>query len=86
MGDQLTVLADGGVRSGLDVVRMLALGAQGVLLGRAWVYALAGGGQAGVSHLLQLVEAEMRVAMALTGATDIGQITPDILATRPPVL
>ena len=86
VGDQLTVLADGGVRSGLDVVRMLALGAQGVLLGRAWVYALAGGGQAGVSHLLQLVEAEMRVAMALTGATDIGQITPDILATRPPVL
>ncbi len=43
VGDRLTVLADGGVRSGLDVVRMLALGAQGVMLGRAWAYALAGG-------------------------------------------
>jgi L-lactate dehydrogenase (cytochrome) len=75
----LTVLADGGVRSGLDVVRMLALGAQGVLLGRAWAYALAGGGEAGVRHMLQLVEAEMRVAMALTGATRIDQITRDIL-------
>lgn len=86
VGDRLTVLADGGVRSGLDVVRLLALGAKGVLLGRAWVYALAGGGQAGVAHLLRLVEAEMRVAMALTGATDVSHITPDILATRPPGL
>ena len=49
VADRLTVLADGGVRSGLDVVRMLALGAKGVLLGRAWAYALGGGGQAGVS-------------------------------------
>jgi L-lactate dehydrogenase (cytochrome) len=79
VGDKLTVLADGGVRSGLDVVRMLALGARGVLLGRAWAYALAGGGQAGVAHMLQLVEAEMRVAMALTGVTRIDQIGPDIL-------
>lgn len=47
VGERLTVLADGGVRSGLDVVRMLALGARGVLLGRAWVYALGGGGEAG---------------------------------------
>lgn len=78
----LTVLADGGVRSGLDVVRMLALGAQGVLLGRAWAYALAGGGEAGVRHMLQLVEAEMRVAMALTGATSIDKITRDILVSE----
>lgn len=79
VGDRLTVLADGGVRSGLDVVRMLALGAKGVLLGRAWAYALGGGGQAGVAHMLQLIEAEMRVAMALTGVTRIDQITSDIL-------
>jgi L-lactate dehydrogenase (cytochrome) len=46
VGDKLTVLADGGVRSGLDVLRMLALGAKGVMLGRAWAYALAGGGGA----------------------------------------
>jgi L-lactate dehydrogenase (cytochrome) len=74
VGEQLTVLADGGIRSGLDVVRMLALGAKGVLLGRAWAFALAGGGQAGVAHMLRLVEAEMRVAMALTGRTRIAAI------------
>jgi L-lactate dehydrogenase (cytochrome) len=79
VGDRLTVLADGGVRSGLDVVRMLALGARGVLLGRAWAYALAGGGQAGVTHMLQLIDAEMRVAMALTGVTRIDAITRDTL-------
>ncbi len=79
VGDTLSVLADGGVRSGLDVVRMLALGAKTVLLGRVWAFALAGGGEAGVAHMLQLVEAEMRVAMALTGVTSIGAITRDIL-------
>jgi L-lactate dehydrogenase (cytochrome) len=79
VGDDLTVLADGGVRSGLDVVRMLALGAKGVLLGRAWIYALAGGGQKGVEHMLQLVEAEMRVAMALTGARTIAEISRESL-------
>jgi L-lactate dehydrogenase (cytochrome) len=77
--DRLTVLADSGVRSGLDVVRMLALGAHGVLLGRAWVYALAAAGEAGVTHLLQLIEAEMRVAMALTSCTSIDRITRDTL-------
>lgn len=77
--DRLAVLADGGVRSGLDVVRMLALGARTVLLGRAWAYALAGGGERGVRHMLALVEAEMRVAMALTGATSVDRITRDIL-------
>ncbi len=79
VGDKLSVLADGGVRSGLDVVRMLAMGAKTVLLGRVWAFALAGGGEAGVAHMLQLVEAEMRVAMALTGVTSIGAITRDIL-------
>ena len=74
VADRLTVLADGGVRSGLDVVRLLALGAKGVLLGRAWAYALGGGGQAGVAHMLRLIEAEMRVAMALTGFTSVGAI------------
>jgi L-lactate dehydrogenase (cytochrome) len=74
VGDRLTVLADGGVRSGLDVVRMLALGARGVLLGRAWSYALGAAGEAGVTKMLGLIEAEMRVAMALTGVTRIDQI------------
>jgi len=79
VGDQLTILADGGIRSGLDVVRMLALGAQGVLLGRAWAYALGAKGEKGIGHVLSLIEAEMRVAMSLTGATSIADITSDIL-------
>ncbi|HEY0596122.1 FMN-dependent L-lactate dehydrogenase LldD [Sphingopyxis sp.] len=80
VGDRLTLLADGGVRSGLDVMRMLALGAQGVLLGRAWAFALAADGERGVRHVLDLIEAEMRVAMALTGVTHINRIGPEMLA------
>ncbi len=77
----LKILADSGIRNGLDVVRMLALGADAVLLGRAFVYALASAGQAGVENLLGLIEKEMRVAMTLTGAATIGQISRDSLAT-----
>lgn len=80
VGSRLTVLADGGVRSGLDVVRMLALGAKGVLLGRAWAYALAARGEAGVRQMLALIEAEMRVAMSLTGARTIADIDGAMLA------
>jgi L-lactate dehydrogenase (cytochrome) len=80
VGGEAAILVDGGVRSGLDVVRMLALGAEGVLLGRAWAYALAAGGQAGVARLLDIIAAEMRVAMALTGAATIGEIGRDTLA------
>jgi L-lactate dehydrogenase (cytochrome) len=76
---RVPVLVDGGVRSGLDVVRMLALGANFVLLGRAWAYALAARGGAGVARALKLVEAEMRVAMALTACTRIAEINNDIL-------
>ena len=76
---QLSILADSGVRNGLDVVRMLALGADTVLLGRAYVYALAVAGEAGVSNLLDLIEQEMRVAMTLTGAHTIAEITSDLL-------
>jgi len=79
---KLPVLVDGGVRSGLDVVRMLALGADFVLLGRAWAYALAARGEAGVAHVLKLIEAEMRVAMALTGCTDIRKVDGGILDKR----
>jgi L-lactate dehydrogenase (cytochrome) len=82
VGDRLTVLADGGVRSGLDVVRLLALGAKGVLLGRAWAWALGAGGEAGITKMLGIIEAEMRIAMALTGTTTISQIDRTILAGR----
>lgn len=75
-----SILVDGGVRSGLDVVRMLALGADFVLMGRAWAYALAARGEEGVAHVLTLIDAEMRVAMALTGCTRISDLDRDVLA------
>jgi L-lactate dehydrogenase (cytochrome) len=74
VGSDLTVLVDSGIRSGLDVVRMLALGAKGVLLGRSMAYALAADGQRGVENLLDIFAKEMRVAMTLTGVTSIEQI------------
>jgi len=79
IGGRMPLLVDGGVRSGLDVVRMLALGANFVLLGRAWAYALAGDGGAGVAHVLKLIDAEMRVAMALTACTKVSEIARDAI-------
>lgn len=76
---QLKILVDSGVRSGLDVVRMLALGADSVMIGRAFVYALAAAGEAGVTNLLDLFEKEMRVAMTLTGARSVADISRDSL-------
>ncbi|MBN9473116.1 MAG: alpha-hydroxy-acid oxidizing enzyme [Bordetella sp. SCN 67-23] len=76
----IRILADSGLRSGLDVVRMLALGADAVMLGRAYIYALAAGGEAGVARLLDLVEKEMRVAMTLTGVKSVDAISGDLLA------
>lgn len=76
---ELAILADSGVRSGLDIARMVALGADAVLLGRAFVYALAADGQRGVEKLLDLMEKELRVAMTLTGARSIDQITSESL-------
>ena len=79
VGDQLDVLVDGGVYSGLDVVRMLALGAKSVLIGRSWVYGLAANGQAGVEHVLELIHKEMLVAMALTGCISLADIDSSVL-------
>jgi L-lactate dehydrogenase (cytochrome) len=75
----IKVLVDSGIRTGLDIVRMIALGADAVLLGRAWVYALGAAGQAGVENVLSLMEKEMRVAMTLTGAKTVAGITRDSL-------
>jgi L-lactate dehydrogenase (cytochrome) len=83
VGDRLTVLADGGIRSGLDAVRMLASGAKGVLLGRAWVYALAAAGEEGVRLLLEIMAKEMRVAMTLTGAARVRELSHSNLAPMP---
>lgn len=79
VGDRVAVLMDGGVRSGLDVVKAIALGAKAVLIGRPWVYAVAARGEAGVAALLKTLRAEMNVAMALTGAAGVPAITTDCL-------
>jgi L-lactate dehydrogenase (cytochrome) len=77
---KMTIFADGGVRTGTDVFRMLALGADGVLIGRAFVYALAAQGQAGVERLFAILEKDMRTNMVLTGAKSVREIGPHLLA------
>ena len=79
VGDELEILVDGGIQSGLDVVKMLALGAKACLLGRAWAYAVAGAGEEGVAHVLRIIREEMHVAMALTGNTRLDQLGPEVL-------
>ncbi|OBT13704.1 alpha-hydroxy-acid oxidizing enzyme [Vibrio sp. UCD-FRSSP16_10] len=78
----IKILADSGIRTGLDVVRMLALGADCTLLGRSFVYALAAQGGKGVENLLDLYDKEMRVAMTLTGAKSIQDLSADSLINR----
>ena len=80
VGDQTEVLADGGVRNGLDMVKMLALGAKAVIIGRAWAYAVAAEGQAGVSDVLGTFRTDADVALALTGNTSVGDLGRDSLA------
>ncbi|EJF7265051.1 FMN-dependent L-lactate dehydrogenase LldD [Vibrio parahaemolyticus] len=79
----LKIFVDSGIRTGLDVVRMLALGADCTLLGRSFVYALAAHGGAGVENLLDLYDKEMRVAMTLTGAKTIADLSRDSLVKIP---
>jgi len=74
------VLLDGGVRQGADVARALCLGADAVLIGRPYLWGLAAGGEAGVGHVLDLLDEELRRAMALLGAPKIAQLTPDLLS------
>ncbi len=71
VGQDLTVLMDGGVRSGLDVLKALALGAKACLIGRAWAFALGAGGEAGVAGMLTILRQELRMAMSLTGCVDV---------------
>lgn len=77
---QIKILADSGIRNGLDVVRAIALGADCAMIGRAYIYALAAAGEAGVKHLLELLEKEMRVAMTLTSVAKVADISADLLA------
>ena len=76
------IIADGGVRRGNHVAKLLMRGATGVALGRASLYGLGAGGQAGVERALTIIEDELRRTMALLGATSIGELDPDLM--RPP--
>jgi L-lactate dehydrogenase (cytochrome) len=74
-----TILLDSGVRSGLDALRAMALGADGVMIGRAWAYALAADGGRGVARAIQIIRREMEVAMGLTGQTDVKRLDRSML-------
>jgi L-lactate dehydrogenase (cytochrome) len=76
---RVEILMDGGVHSGQDVVKAVALGARAAMIGRAWVYALAARGEAGVRHLLSQMQREIVVTLALTGLTSIRAASPDML-------
>ena len=71
VGDEVEVLADGGVRTGLDVAKMVAMGARAVLLGRAWAWAVAARGETGVRHVLSVMKADLDTALGLTGQTSV---------------
>jgi L-lactate dehydrogenase (cytochrome) len=79
IGDQVEVLVDGGVRTGLDVVKMLALGARAVLLGRAWAWSVAAGGERAVRSMLEGLSADIDVALALTGRTSVAELDGEVL-------
>jgi L-lactate dehydrogenase (cytochrome) len=74
LGSDIEVMFDGGIRSGQDLFRALALGAKACLSGRAYIYGLGAGGQAGVTRAIEIIRNELDVTMALTGVKSIGQI------------
>jgi len=81
VGDDLSLILDSGVRSGLDIVRAMALGAKMVMIGRPWVYALAARQKRGVKEVIDIFAKEMRVAMALSGCTRVEDINAALLET-----
>jgi L-lactate dehydrogenase (cytochrome) len=79
VGDRVEVHMDGGVRSGTDVVKAVALGAKSVMIGRPWIWAMAARGEQGLVDLLGVFQKEIAATMALMGVTRINEITPDLL-------
>ncbi len=85
VGDRIEVLMDGGVRSGQDVLKAVALGARGVFIGRSFLYGLGAGGEAGVTRCLDIIRKELDMTMALCGHRDILDIDGTILRNPPPM-
>lgn len=83
VGGQISVIADGGVRRGSDIVKALALGADAVMAGRAYLYALGAAGEPGVDHVLDFLTEGMRRAMALSGCQTVNDISRDLVTWRP---
>ena len=83
VGNDIEVWMDGGIRSGQDMLKAVALGAQGTLLGRAFLYGLGAGGKSGVQKALEIIHKELDMTMALCGHRDIQNITRDILRACP---
>ena len=81
-GGQLEVLFDSGIRSGQDLLKALALGARAGLIGKAFLYGLGAGGEAGVTRAIEIIRRELSVSMALTGQRDARHIAPNILLPR----
>lgn len=79
---RMALLVDGGIRSGQDILKALALGADAAMMGRPWVYALAGAGETGLLNLLKAMHGEFSVSMALTGVTRTADINRDVLDFR----
>ena len=79
VGSDTEVLFDGGIRTGSDMLRALALGARACLIGRAYIYGLGAGGKTGVAKAIDILKKELSVAMALTGTTRVGDIGPHVL-------
>ncbi len=75
----MTVLLDGGVRRGIDIVKARALGAQGVLTGRATLFGAMAGGEAGARRALEILASELERAMRLCGVRSIAEIGPDLI-------
>jgi L-lactate dehydrogenase (cytochrome) len=79
VGDECDVLMDGGIRSGLDVVKAMSLGARACLIGRPWAYAVAARGERGVSHILRIIQSEMLVTLGLTGVNDVRDLDRTVI-------
>jgi L-lactate dehydrogenase (cytochrome) len=84
VGDDTQVLFDGGIRTGADIVRALALGARACMIGRSYVYGLGAGGQAGVAKAIDILEKELSVTMALTGVNSVADIDGRVLMNGAP--